>query len=130
MISKERARLRKEANGIETIVFVGKTGVTENTVVEVNNALRAREIIKGKVLENSFITPRQVAEKLSEETNSEVIQVIGSKFVLYKKMEKKAKTSSKPKGHAENKAPKAGCTGVRKCRLRNSKTPKFKSVKK
>lgn len=85
MTSKERAFLRKSANTIETILFIGKAGVTESIIKEVDNMLVARELIKGKVLDNALLTARDVAEQISEKTHSKVVQVIGNKFVLYKK---------------------------------------------
>ena len=60
MISgKQRAQLRGLANGIDTIVQIGKGGITENVVKQVDDALNARELIKGRVLENSLITARE-----------------------------------------------------------------------
>ncbi|MGL5972878.1 MAG: YhbY family RNA-binding protein [Oscillospiraceae bacterium] len=85
MKSKDRAFLRKEANSIETILFIGKQGVTSNITDEVNQMLKARELIKGKVLDNALSSSRAVANEISDTVNCHVIQVIGSKFVLYKK---------------------------------------------
>lgn len=81
---KQRAYLRSIANTIDTILIIGKGGITEQVVKQADDALTAREIIKGKVLENSKLNSRQVADQLSEVTSSDVVQVIGSKFVLYR----------------------------------------------
>ena len=81
---KQRAYLRSIANTIDTILIIGKGGITEQVVKQADDALTAREIIKGKVLENSELNSRQVADQLSEVTSSNVVQVIGSKFVLYR----------------------------------------------
>lgn len=81
---KQRAYLRSIANTIDTILIIGKGGITEQVVKQADDALTAREIIKGKVLENSELNSRQVADQLSEVTSSDVVQVIGSKFVLYR----------------------------------------------
>ena len=81
---KQRAYLRSIANTIDTILIIGKGGITEQVVKLADDALTAREIIKGKVLENSELNSRQVADQLSEVTSSDVVQVIGSKFVLYR----------------------------------------------
>ena len=82
--SKQRAQLRGIANSVDTIVHVGKGGVTETVVQQVNEALIPREIIKGKVLENAPVTPREVCDALAAATQSLPVQVIGSKFVLYR----------------------------------------------
>ena len=85
MISgKQRAQLRGLANGIDTIVQIGKGGITENVVKQVDDALNAREVIKGRVLENSLITAREACGELAEKCGAEPVQTIGTKFVLYR----------------------------------------------
>ena len=91
LTSKQRAQLRGLANTIDTIVHVGKDGLGENLVKQADDALEAREIIKCKVLENSEFTPREAAEALAKATRSEVVQVIGTKFVLYRQSHNKEK---------------------------------------
>ena len=91
LTSKQRAQLRGLANGIDTILIVGKDGVGDNLVKQANDALEARELIKGKVLENSLMSAREAAEELAPLTRSEVVQVIGTKFVLYRPSHKKDK---------------------------------------
>ena len=91
LTSKQRAQLRGIASTEDTIVMVGKDGIGENLIKQVNDALEARELIKGKVLENSMLTAREAAEELAPLTRSEVVQVIGSKFVLYRRQPKKDK---------------------------------------
>lgn len=88
LTSKQRAYLRSLANSIDTIVMVGKGGMSEQITKQTADALKAREIIKGKVLESCEMSVREVADKLAEETRSDVVQVIGTKFVLYKRNEK------------------------------------------
>lgn len=85
MTSKDRAFLRKSANTIETTLFIGKSGITDNIVEEVDKMILKRELIKGKVLENALLSAREVAEGLANKSNSQVVQVIGNKFVLYRK---------------------------------------------
>ena len=91
LTSKQRAQLRSLATGIDTILIVGKDGIGDNLVKQANDALEARELIKGKVLENSPLSPREGAEELAQATRSQVVQVIGTKFVLYRE------THSKPR---------------------------------
>ena len=75
----------------DTIIQIGKGGITEAVVESVNAALRARELVKGKVLENSMLTAREACDALSEACKAEQVQVIGTKFVLYKRNEKEPK---------------------------------------
>ncbi len=89
--SKQRAQLRGIAMTEDTIIQIGKAGITENTVTEVNNALAARELIKGRVLENSLLTAAEAANELAEACGAETVQVIGSKFVLFKRNIKEPK---------------------------------------
>jgi RNA-binding protein len=91
LTSKQRAQLRSLANGIETIVIVGKDGIGDNLIAQVNDALESRELVKGRVLETCEYTPREICEQLSKATRSEQVQVIGSKFVLYRRSHRKDK---------------------------------------
>lgn len=91
LTSKQRAYLRSLANGIDTILMVGKGGLSEQITAQAVSALKAREIIKGRVLESCELSVREVADSLAQETKSDVVQVIGTKFVLYKRNEKDPK---------------------------------------
>ena len=91
LTSKQRAQLRGLANGIDTIVHIGKDGIGENLTRQANDALEASELIKCRVLENSMLTSREAAEELARATRSEVVQVIGPKFVLYRPSHNKEK---------------------------------------
>lgn len=84
LTSKQRAQLRGIANGIDTIVHIGKEGISDNLVKQANDALEAREIIKCRVLENAMLTAREACGELAKRTRSEEVQVIGTKFVLYR----------------------------------------------
>lgn len=88
MTSKQRAYLRGLANGADTILTVGKNGINHNVSAETDAALEAHELIKGRVLENSPISAREAAEALAEENRAEVVQVIGTRFVLYRPSKK------------------------------------------
>ena len=81
--SKQRAFLRGIASSYETIFQVGKGGINENFINQVTDALRKRELIKLRVLENSGYTAREAAEEIASKTESDVVQVIGSRFVLF-----------------------------------------------
>lgn len=91
LTSKQRAQLRGLANNIDTIIHIGKDGVGDNLIKQANDALEARELIKGRVLENSLLSAREGAEALAQATRSQVVQVIGSKFVLYRETHSKEK---------------------------------------
>lgn len=81
---KQRAFLRGLANKIDATIQVGKGGINENMVALVNDTLEKHELVKVHVLENSMADARDVCHELSALTNAEEVQVIGSKFVLYK----------------------------------------------
>ena len=92
LTSKQRAQLRGLANTIDTILQIGKDGIGENLVKQADEALEARELIKGRVLENNIdYDARAAAAELAKATRSEVVQVIGSKFVLYRESHSKPK---------------------------------------
>ena len=83
--SKQRAQLRSLAATEDTIVQIGKGGINDNVIASVDAALSARELVKGRVLENSMLTAREACETLSEACRAEQVQVIGTKFVLYRR---------------------------------------------
>lgn len=85
LTSKERAEKRAEAHNLDTILMVGKGGVTDAVIAQAKEALAARELIKGKVLESAMLSAREVCDLLCEATGAEGIQVVGTKFVLYLK---------------------------------------------
>ena len=82
--SRQRAQLRGLANSIDTIIHVGKDDVTPAVVAQASDALKARELIKGRVLNNSVLTAREACTILCEQCGADPVQVIGSKFVVYK----------------------------------------------
>lgn len=86
---KKRAFLRKMANELDPVFQVGKGGVSEEMCLQIGNCLEARELIKLRVLENSGYTTREAAEEIAEKTASEVVAVIGSRFVLYRESKTK-----------------------------------------
>ncbi len=134
MTSKERAALRSEANRLDVLFQIGKGGINDALIAETDDALRARELIKLRVLtETSPVTPREAADALAAATGAESVQVIGGVIVLYrynKKLHEKkkpVKTAAKPAGAAydrpRKKSPFVDKKGRDK-RLPSQKTPK------
>jgi len=91
LTSKQRAQLRALANPIDTVLMVGKGGFSEQLYKTADEAITARELIKGKVLENCEYTAREAADTIAEHLGADVVQVIGSKFVLYRRNKKEPK---------------------------------------
>ena len=89
LTSKQRAKLRTLANPLETILQVGKGGIGEQLVKQVDDALTARELVKLHALETAPMAPGELAALLAEATGAQVVQVIGRKLVLYRKNLKK-----------------------------------------
>ena len=88
--TKQRAELRGLANNLDDLFQIGKGGISDTVVAQVEEALVARELIKIKVLlETSPVTPREAAVELAEKTNSDIVQVIGGKIVLFRRNPKK-----------------------------------------
>ena len=108
MTGKERAAFRAQANHLEPLFQVGKGGMSEALIKQTDDALKARELIKVKVLlESSPITPRETADELAKATGAEVIQVIGGVIVLYREsleLKEKALQKEKNKKMAAKKA--------------------------
>lgn len=92
MISgKQRSYLKGLANGIEPIFQVGKNGITESFLKQVDEALEARELVKINVLNNSLLETKNVAVEISDKLNAEFVQSIGNKFVIYRESEENKK---------------------------------------
>ncbi len=87
--SKQRAYLRSLAQSLDTIFQIGKGGISEETCLQISNALEARELIKARVLDNSGYTAKEAANEIAEATGSDVIACVGSRFVLYRESENK-----------------------------------------
>ncbi len=88
MTSKQRAKLRSMANTMETILYIGKDGVTDGTVKEAYDALEARELIKCAVQQNSELTAREALDELCSRLGAEPVQCIGRRFVMYRESRK------------------------------------------
>lgn len=114
LTSKQRAEFRAQANTLETTLMVGKDGVTEAVVAEADRLLTARELVKGKVLENALMTAREVSDALCEATGADGISCVGSKFVIYRFSEK-CQEARNATGRAKRKeTPKSKLDPVRK----------------
>ena len=81
---KERSYLKSLSNNLDPILIIGKGGVTENVIKQLDDVLEARELIKIKCLDNSGLDAKEVANDLAKVLKAEFVQSIGSKFVLYR----------------------------------------------
>ncbi|WP_426348961.1 YhbY family RNA-binding protein [Alloiococcus sp. CFN-8] len=86
--SKQRAYLRSLANTITPIFQLGKNGIEEAFLRQLEEALEAREIIKITVLENSGYTAKEAINEICESIGCEGVQAIGNKIVIYKASQK------------------------------------------
>jgi RNA-binding protein len=89
--SKQRAHLRSLAMKLDPIFHVGKSSITPELTAGIDEALEARELVKISVLKNCLDEPMEIAHVLAERTRSELVQVIGKKFVLYRESKEKKK---------------------------------------
>ncbi len=98
MTSKERAYWRGQANSLEPIIQIGKEGISDNLITQIDDTLDVRELIKIRVhLETAPLSPREFADKLGEVLGADVIQVIGGIIVLYRKADKERIAEKKKK---------------------------------
>jgi len=91
MTSKQRAYLRGLANKIDAIFQIGKYGINDNLIKQLDDALEARELIKITILETAPDSAKNLSFKIAEKTNSIVIQVIGNKITLFRQRKKDSK---------------------------------------
>lgn len=88
LTSKQRAILRGKANTMDPVFQIGKGEIDDAVIQAVNDCLAARELIKLKILNNSMYSAREASEILCEACGADGVQVIGSKFVLYRQKKK------------------------------------------
>lgn len=91
MTTKQRAALRGMANTMEAILQVGKEGINDNLCKQAWDALEARELVKVSVQKNAPMDVREACDTLCQRVHAEPVQVIGSKFVIYRKARKDSK---------------------------------------
>lgn len=89
--SKQRAMLKGMAQKENAIFQVGKGGINENLIIQISDALKARELVKINVLESAMMSAEEAAREISEKTKSDVVQVIGNKAVFFKQNQKDPK---------------------------------------
>ena len=89
--SKQRAYLRGMAQELDTIFQIGKSGVTEEICLQLDNALEARELIKARVLDNSGYSAKEAANEIADAIECDVVSCVGTRFVLYKESKNKKK---------------------------------------
>lgn len=89
LTGKQRSYLKSMANGIDSIMQIGKGGITENVIKQIDDALTARELIKISVLNNSMLEAKETANEIAEAVRAEYVQSIGNKFVLYRQSKDK-----------------------------------------
>ncbi|MGJ9457034.1 ribosome assembly RNA-binding protein YhbY [Oceanobacillus sp. CF4.6] len=91
LTGKQKGFLRSEAHHLKPIFQVGKTGVNDNMVEQISEALEKRELLKVSILQNCMEDKDTVAKQLSEGTKSDIVQIIGSNIVLYKESKENKK---------------------------------------
>ena len=89
LTSKQRKTLRSMANTMDSTLIVGKSDVNEAVAQQASEELEARELIKGSVLDSSNLTAREACDALCERTGAEPVQVIGRRFVIYRRSSRK-----------------------------------------
>lgn len=87
--SKQRSYLRALGNTMEPIVLIGKEGINEGIIAQVNEALEARELLKASVLKNSLLDAREACTEICTAAGADPVQVIGNKFIIYRKSKEK-----------------------------------------
>lgn len=93
MNSKQREFLRKKAHNLEALVRVGKEGYTENLGKSILDAIKSRELIKVKLLQNVEMEKQKLGKIIEEKTESEIVGIIGKTIILYKPNKENPKIS-------------------------------------
>lgn len=91
LTGKQRAFLRREANGIPALYQIGKDGITDNLMRQLDDALEARELIKVHLLDSALLDIRETADGVAKKLGADTVQTIGSRFVLYRQSKENPK---------------------------------------
>lgn len=91
LTGKQRSYLKSLANNIDPIFQIGKNGLTDNFIKQVDEVLEVRELIKIKILKNSILEATEVANEIADALGAEFVQSIGSRFVLYRESKENKK---------------------------------------
>ena len=91
LTGKQRSYLKSLAQKEDAVVFIGKDGLTDNIIKEMDNYLEAHELVKVKIQEGSVLDPKDTANSLLEVLDAEFVQAIGRKFTLYRRAKDKEK---------------------------------------
>ncbi|MDO5017848.1 MAG: ribosome assembly RNA-binding protein YhbY [Lagierella massiliensis] len=86
---KQRSYLKSIAHNLDPLLIIGKGGVTENTIEQLNDLLNKRELVKLKILDNNLDNREEMIEKILNELNCDFVQFIGSKLTIYRQSEEK-----------------------------------------
>ena len=101
LTSKQRAQLRAMANSYETILLIGKSGVTDTVIKQADDALTSRELIKCGILESCPTSVRDTADEVARRIDADVVQTIGSRFILYRRNPEEPKIVLTPAGKSQ-----------------------------
>lgn len=93
LTGKQKRYLRSLAHNINPIFQIGKAGINDNMISQIDETLENRELIKIHILQNNFDDKNDLAQTLSQATNSEVVQVIGSMIIIYRESQENKEIS-------------------------------------
>lgn len=91
LTGKQRSFLRAEANNLDPVVHVGKDGINESVINQVDEALEDHELLKIRILESTGRTTKSCAEELAAANSASVVQVIGGIAVLFRQNDEDSK---------------------------------------
>ena len=89
LTGKQRSYLKSLAMQLEPAVYIGKAGLTDTVLAEIDNYLTAHELVKVKIQEGAELLPKEAANKAAEKLGAEYVQAIGRRFVLYRASKEK-----------------------------------------
>jgi len=91
LTGKQKSYLRSLAMVMDPIFQVGKGGINDNLIKQLDDVLEVRELIKVRLLPNSEGSAKEVAAEIAQATQSDLVQVIGKNMVFFRRSVKKPK---------------------------------------
>lgn len=83
--SKQIRKMRSLGMTEEAVVMIGKEGVSPAVVASAREAIKKRELIKVRVLQNAPEEPADAITMLAERADANLVQVIGRNGLLFKR---------------------------------------------
>jgi len=85
--ARMKSRIKRRLSGEKPTIQIGKNGVSQKLLKEIEKQLDKKEMVKIKILQSALDEEgaKEIASKIAEETMSSLVEVRGHTFMLYRR---------------------------------------------